>query len=185
MFLLGTDNYFEIVDHANLDFSASENFTLMVAGRTYDVSPDEDHVLVFKKDNLTTSAGYGLYLESADDTAKFLIADGTLDDEDATPNLTAGNAFVVVGVKNETDDDIEAFLNGVGSGSPTTDSTTVGFANALPVRIGATSNTAANFADLEIHSVVKWREALSDTDVITAANELFGSSGGLLLLRVG
>lgn len=183
--LLGTDDYFEVPDHADLDVTASDAFTLMVWARLYDTSPDEDQILVGKKDDLTTSAGYTLYVESADATAKFLIADGTADDEDPTANLTVGQAFVITGVKNETDDDIESFLDGTG-GSAVTDSTTNTLANALTFNIGASSNaTPANYFDGEIFAVAFWNEALSDADVTAAGLELQANSGSLLLLGVG
>ncbi len=190
LFLYGTNDYHEIADHANLDFagpdSTAEPFTLLVVGRHYDVSPAADSVLVFKKDNLTTSLGYGLYVEAGDDTAKFLIGDGTLDDEDASPNLTAGQTFVVAGVRNVTDDDIEAFTDGVGSGSAVTDSTTTTLANAFPLRIGATSNSAASFLDGEIMAVVLWREALTDADLLLVSQQLLSSNpSNLMLLGVG
>ena len=172
LWLLGGNDHLEVADDAGLDVTASDAATLMVWGRIYDTSPDEDQVLVGKKDNLTTSAGYTLYVESADATAKFLIGDGSLDDEDPTPNLTVGQGFVITGVKNETDDDIESFLDGTG-GSAVTDSTTATLANALAFNIGASSNaTPASYLDGEVFAVVFWNVALSDADVAKAGREL-------------
>jgi hypothetical protein len=184
-FTLTTDDYFEIADHANLDFAANESLTLLVIGQTDDVSPVADQILAAKKDNLTTSAGYALYLEAADDSAKFLIGDSAADDEDATPNLVASTLFTVAGVRDTTADDIEAFLDGTGSGSPVTDSTTLTIANALPLRIGATSNVASSFFEGVIAAVVLWREALTDTEIAAAGELLLGDTPKMLLLGVG
>jgi hypothetical protein len=184
-FTLTTDDYFEIADHADLDFAANESLTLLVIGQTDDVSPVADQILVAKKDNLTTSAGYALYLEAADDSAKFLIGDSAADDEDATPNLVASTLFTVAGVRDTTADDIEAFLDGTGSGSPVTDSTTLTIANALPLRIGATSNVAGSFFEGVIAAVVLWREALTDDEIASAGELLLGDTPKMLLLGVG
>jgi len=35
LFLLGTDDYFEVPDHANLDFAAGDSFTIAIALRQY------------------------------------------------------------------------------------------------------------------------------------------------------
>ena len=179
LFLLGTDDFFEVPDDAALDFATGDDFTGMVVGRSYDVSPSADSILLAKKDNLTTSAGYAIYLEAGDDTVKFLIGDATADDEDASPDLTAGQLFTVAGVRDAAgDNDIQAFFDGTGSGSAVTDSTADTLANAFPLRIGATSNTAASFFDGEIVAVALWSSALSDADVATARLEITAANDG-------
>ena len=142
MFLLTTDDYFEIADDAALDFGNTDDFSGIVIFRTNTVAAGDD-VLLAKKDNLTTSLGYVLLRSTA--AGKFIIADGTLDDDDTAGTIAIHTLASVGGVRNTTDDDIEAFKDGTGSGSATTDSTTTTLANAFPLRIGATSNTAASF----------------------------------------
>ncbi|MDK1103793.1 MAG: hypothetical protein QGD93_09295 [Actinomycetota bacterium] len=167
-----TDDYFEIADHADLDFAANEAFTIMAVIRSSTIGAG-NAVLVGKKDDLTTSAGWSLYRATA--AATVLIGDGSADDTDAASSLVARTAATVAGVRNISDDDIEAFLDGTGSGSPTADSTMATLANALPLRIGATSGTATSFFDGEIMAVALWRSALTDSEIVEAGDALKGT----------
>ena len=164
-FLYTTNDYHEIADSADLDFSGSEDLTTMVMFRTHTVASGSD-VLLAKKDNLTTAAGYALVRNTA--TGQGIIADGTADDDDTVATVAVHTRHTLAMVRNTTDDDVEVFLDGVSSGSPTTDSTTVTLANALPLRIGATSGTAANFLEGEVGAVAGWRRALTADEVLAA-----------------
>ncbi len=181
MWLLTTSDYLEVTDHADLDFIASDDFTVMAVARTNTVAAGQD-VLVAKKDNLTTSAGYVLSRSTA--TSEGILADGAADDNDTVATVSVDTLHVFATVRDTAADTIEAFLDGVGSGSATTDSTTVTLANALPLRIGATSGTAASFFEGVITDVVVWREALSAAHVLQAGNELTGGASDFLLLKV-
>lgn len=164
--LLTTDDFFEIPDDAGLDFAAGDSGTWMVMFRTNTVAAGSD-VLMSKKDDLTTSAGYALVRNAA--TGQGIIADGTLDDDDTVATIAVHTLHTLAMVRNTTDDDIEVFLDGVGSGSATTDSTTVTLANALVQRLGATSGaTPANFFEGVIGADAGWRQALTDTEVLEA-----------------
>ncbi len=165
MFLLTTDDYFEVADDAALDFGNTDDFTVVAVFRTHTVAAGTD-VLVAKKDNLTTSLGYALTRATA--TAQGIIADGTLDDDDTVATVAIHTVHTAAFVRNTTGDDIEAFLDGTGSGSATTDSTTTTLANAFPLRIGATSNTAASFLEGNIIAVAVWASALTDIQVADA-----------------
>ena len=182
--LLTTDDYIEIADDAGLDFSGSEDLTMMVMFRTNTVASGSD-VLLAKKDNLTTAAGYALVRNTA--TGQGIIADGTADDDDTVATVAVHILHTLTMVRNTTDDDVEVFLDGVSSGSPTTDSTTSTLANALPLRIGATSGTAANFFEGQIGAVAGWRSALTAAEVLAARTALTvgAGGGGMLLLDVG
>ena len=134
-------------------------------------------VLVAKKDNLTTSLGYALTRATA--TAQGIIADGTLDDDDTVATVAIHTTHTAAFVRDTTGDDIEAFLDGTGSGSATTDSTTTTLANAFPLRIGATSNTAASFLEGVVVAVAVWSSALTDTQIADANTLLtVGGPGG-------
>lgn len=168
--LLTTDDFFEIPDDAGLDFAAGDAGTWMVMFRTNTVAAGED-VLLSKKDDLTTSAGYALTRSTA--TGKGIIADGTLDDDDTVATVAIHTLHTLAMVRNTVDDDIEVFLDGVPSGSATTDSTTATLANALVQRLGATSGaTPANFFEGVIGADAGWRFALTDADIVQAHNLL-------------
>lgn len=165
MWLLNTNDYFEVADSASLDFGNTDSFTVMATFRTRTVASGSD-VLVAKKDNLTTSLGYALVRNTTN--SQGIVADGTLDDTDEKVTIAVHTIHTAAFVRNTTDDDIEAFLDGVGSGSATTDSTTTTLANAFPLRIGATSDTAASFLEGEICAVAVWASALTDIQIADA-----------------
>ena len=171
--VLTTNDELEVADDAGLDFAAADNMTVMAVFETNTVASGSD-VIVAKKDNLTTSLGYALVRATA--TAQGIIADGTLDDDDTVATVAVHTLHTAAFVRNTTDDDIEAFLDGTGSGSATTDSTTTTLANAFPLRIGATSDTAASFFEGDIAAVAIWRSALTDAEILEAHGAL--SAGG-------
>jgi hypothetical protein len=181
-FALGTDDYFEVADDARLDFGATDPFTVLNVFRTYDRTPVADMALLCKKDNLTTAAGYALYNDTGGDV-RFLIADSVADDEVDTPAITDGALVGVAGVRDVVADDIEGYLDGVASGAPVADSTTLTLANALPLRIGATSGVAGSFADIEWVGSAIWDSVLTGEELIQAALELQGQSFDALRSR--
>lgn len=174
-FFFSTDDYVEVADDAQLDFGASDPLTVVAVVRPYTVAAGSD-VIVAKKDDLTTAAGWALVRASS--AGQLVIADGTADDDDTAGTLVAHTASSIAGVRNVTDDDLEAFVDGAGSGSPTTDSTTATLANALPMRIGATSGTAANFFEGGIAAIAVFNAELTDYQVGVASNVLSGVRSG-------
>jgi hypothetical protein len=174
MFLLGTDDYFDIADDDALDFGALDDLTLMVAFRGVPVDTGSESFLVSKVAR-SLEAGYNLAWAANIEQLLGRIQDGVVDLQDASADLAARQFEAVVStlVRDVTgDDDIEMFIDGVGSGTPTADTSTQSLASAHTFRIGA-NPTPLRFYDGEIHAVVLWREALSDADVVLAGDELF------------
>ncbi len=168
--LLTTNDYWEIPDDGNLDFSGSEDLTVMVMFRTNTVASGSD-VLLAKKDDLTTAAGYALVRNAAN--GQGIIADGTADDDDTVTTVAVHTLHTLTMVRNTVDDDIEVFLDGVASGSATADSTTSTLANALVQRLGATAGaTPANFFEGVIGADAGWRSALTAAQVLEAHQRL-------------
>lgn len=181
MFLLATNDYFKIPDHASLNFAADEDLTLMVTGRLNVASAGQG--LVTKKTISTSPAGWVMTAFAGNFWAN--VADGAVGSSETIPEAALQTAFVAAFVRNTTDDDVEVFKDGVGSGSPTIDGTTTTLANANAVFIGA-SVGPIQFLNGEIHAVAIWREALSDTDVAATGDELiFGEPHEFLLLGAG
>ena len=170
LFLGGTDDRMEVADHADLDFAADESFTIVYAGRTYDPTPAADQVLIAKKADLATGVGYALYIDTTG-TVNALIADGTNSSEDTIAGLAAGETFVVALRRDVGADELEVFLDGVGSGSPTTDATTATLANALDLFIGSISG-GGSYLDGSKFGAAVFAEALSDADIASAGSEL-------------
>lgn len=185
LMLLGTDDYFEILDDAQLDFAAGDDFTVMAWGRNYDWAAVQMMVAKKVAGPGATDAGYHL-LSNAIGASRLSIADGAVQANIAGPLMTDGQAAILAGVRNTGNDDIEAFTDGTGSGSPASDVTTVTLANAEVMRIGARSGIADDFFDGEIFAVAIWREALSDADVVTTEIEVASIHlNELMLLGVG
>ena len=166
MFLLGAGDYFSIPDHADLDFAGGDDFTVMAAGRFYDNTPASSGQLVNKRRS-GASEGYQLSNHTSA-PIRFLIGDGPTTSIDDSPNPTNGQAFVVAGRRDTTADEVEAFLDGIGSGSPATDMTTASLANADPLLIGARTFDLDEALDGEIHAVALWRSALTNTQIVEA-----------------
>jgi hypothetical protein len=158
-------SYFEVADHADLDFATSDSFTIAACGRVPDVTPAAASVLIGKKDDLTTAIGPSLYLDT-DSKVKFVIDDGTNPPVTAeSAAISAGLAFTASGVRNATGNTLQVFINGVASGASVADTTTGTLANARPLRIGA--NSAATPGSFLTGGVFGWAvlgSALDATD---------------------
>jgi hypothetical protein len=174
MFYLHTDDFFEVADHANLDFGLSDDLSLMAVTRNIN-DPSATGSVICKKDSTGSGdAGYNLVAHLSD-YYLYQQSDGTNQSSNATADFGAGGVESTGGaVRNTTDDDYEAFLNGTGSGSPTTDTSTGTLANARPLRMGANSNsTPAGYVNYQYFvAAAVFREALSDNDVYGAHLEL-------------
>lgn len=169
LFLLGTDDYFEIADHANLDFAETDSFTVCVCARVYGTTANT--VYIAKKTDLTTAAGYSLDRGAGGLNPVFTIADGTNDDTDVAPVISAGIFTMVAGRRDVTADAIEGYKNGTGSGSATTDSTTATLANASVLRIGGLSGGGSEIG-MEILGWALFREALSALQLAKVATAM-------------
>ena len=168
-FLLFTDDYFEIADAAGLDFAETDPMTIVAVVKLHGTTADQ--AIVAKKSNLTTAAGY-LLDRGTSNAIEYTIADGTLDDLDVAASISQDAFHVIAGVRNVGRDDVEIFVDGLGTGSPTTDSTTVTLANAFALRIGRLADAGTGYLDGELVAVLIFREALSVRDLRRLNREL-------------
>lgn len=169
MFWHDTNALITFPDDPALDFDpTSDVWTYGIGFRTYDTSPGADAALMAKKANFTTGDGYALYLESADATAKGVIADGANSDTDISGNLTAGKAHTLI-VRFDGSE-TEIFLDGTGGG-PTATSLAADAANALKLTIGSISG-GGSYGQFEWWSACVIPLALSDGEIGTGSNTL-------------
>jgi hypothetical protein len=178
-FMLGADNYFLVADHANLDFALADDFTIAAVYRPA-VNPHAtaDGFLISKGDPVS-GTGYGLWHEATTGPPVAAIRDGTnaVTDQHGT-NVVAGQLHTIVGVRDAAgDDDLQVYLDGVASGSPTTDSTTATLANAVDLILGAGSAGAAGWADGLFAGWAVFDSVLSDAEIARLQDELLGVSG--------
>ena len=166
--LLGTDNYFEVANHPDLDFAVGDSFTVVWAGRLYDTSPDESHGLMSNSGSL---GGQGWNLYQATNTFTIWRLDDTnVDIQSAFNGFTNGEAIVVTGRRDVSADQISISHAGV-VGDTDDDTTTATIANVNAAFIGSTA-VPANFYDGEFFAAAVFREALSDDEVREVGIEL-------------
>ena len=140
----------------------------------YDVTPAADMVLIAKKADLTTGAGYACYIDTTG-VPQCIIADGTLTTVASGPALTDGQRHVIAVVRDTTADTITVYTDGV-AGAPVTDTTTATLANADAMRLGRLSGAGTNYFDGEDASNAVWREALTDAEVAAAGEAILGNT---------
>ncbi len=170
MFILHTNDYLEVADHDDLDFAADESFTMMFGYREYNT---KNFSVIMAKKNSTgnSTAGYMIWTEGDNDT-KFHVAGGGAGGSDQGTDVVVGTAMILGGIRDVVADEIEFYTDGVGSGSPPADGSTATIANSVTLRFGTESDGGGNFMAGEIHSGAIWREALTATEALAAANLL-------------
>ncbi len=162
VWLFGSDDYMEIADHADLDFGASDSFTVLAVARFHAATPGE-RFLVAKR-NATPAANVGWLLQRFSDNSYYTdIGDGSVRAVDGQVAGSLGGLDVVAGVRDTTIDKVYTYVAGT-STTQTTDGTTTTLANALPVRIGCASSSATGI-DMELYAVAVIRKALSLAEI--------------------
>ena len=160
VWLLGTDDYFEIADNALLDFGASDSFTVMAVARRWGTTTG---ALIGKKVALAdNSAGYAIYNDSNWATR---YADGSAEGVTFSP-VVSGSLVAVAAVRNVSADTVTLYLNLTpGTGGSTNDPTTGSLANSEAFRIGRLSGIGTTYIDAEVYAVLLFRRALTVAEI--------------------
>ena len=178
VFSLAVNDAIQVADDAALDFGTTDDFTIMLVGRTYRfVSGD---AFIDKSGGFGASdQGYRLFETSTSGAPKFEVASGVAEDSITGPTVQGiGIKYVVAGVR-DAGTNINAFADGV-AGTPVTDNSH-DLATALDLHAGKLTG-GANFREAELFAWAVWAEALSDADVIAAGNEFSAAGANTLLL---
>lgn len=172
-FLLGTDDYLETADHADLQFGLMDSLTVLQLLRF--TTAGTAGPFLAKCDNLARQ-GYSIEKAVTDIFACRIEDSGGHESQDLTADLTDQTGYLkAIGlVRNTMADTVEAYVDGVGTGSPTTDASTDGIDAGDNLVIGSTANHGA-FQDFEFVGAAIFRSALSAEDLVAAANELMGN----------
>lgn len=171
-FTFDGSQYFAIADNALLDFGLSDSFTVLVDAETSDVTPGSYMPMAGKQLTLGAgNAGYLLYLQT-DGNLYAYIADGSAASFDAVGGPTNDSRFAGALRRSVPADQVEAFFDGTGSGSPSTDGSTATLANSQPFTIGTKGAKTTHFFTGKIYNVAVWPSALSGDDLAAAASEL-------------
>ena len=177
MFLLTTDDYFDIPFAAGLDFAEVDDFTIMVYSRIWTAAASGDrfvhHInangIQMSLTNIGGNVGGRLRLEGA-----------TTQTNTNGAELVDFQAFVIAG-RRDASGSPHLFTDGV-AGSAGTDSTGT-LEDPSDFFIGGSSTSG--YIEGEIFAIVLWRKALTDDEVADAATLLSSTSVGSRFVLLG
>jgi hypothetical protein len=170
VWVLGTDDYMEVPDSADLDFGASDDFTILAVVRKW-ANAATTPILFKRTNDLNGSAGWNLYtLSTGNAVAKMSDATNVVLPVRA---YTAGALSVIGGVRDVTADTLTTYVDGTGTSA--SDTTTATLANSEPLRVGRYSG-GSTYGDFEFIAGAVWRRALTAAEV-TALTTYFTTRG--------
>jgi hypothetical protein len=163
VWLLGTDDYFEIADNALLDFGASDSFTAMIVARQWGTPTTQ---ALLSKTDLTDSTmlGYAIFNNGTpqganrfgDGTNRQLVSDGM--------SIVLADLKLRAMVRNTAADNHLSYI-GTTAGATGTDTTTGTLSNSLPLRIGRLSGAQTSYAEMEVVAVLLFRRDLTAAEI--------------------
>lgn len=166
--LNGSNQYFTITNHADLNFGATDDFT-MVAVVTSDGLAGGDCCLA--KGDFSSGGFYTLYVNASGVNAR--DDDGTNFAQDIKSGAVAGVRHAMAMRRDATANELEAFLDGTGSGTPTTDNTgDLTSTAALELGRWILGGTPDNYLQGALYAVGIWRAALTDAEIGQAGSDL-------------
>lgn len=170
-FLLHTDDYLEIANHADLNFAANESFSVAVFFRAYGNDADFDRIVGHR--GLGGGASPAGWYVSWDATGKirFAVTDATnAAHVFSSSSMRDGTLKVAVG-RRTAGVELSVFDNGQG-GTAASDTTTGSLDSSMVLRIGANAAAApGSYSDAEFYGLALFREALSDADILRLQQE--------------
>jgi hypothetical protein len=170
VWLLGTDDYFEVPDNSYLDFSGTEDFSLIAVMRSKATAGTNDAIIAKKANTTNTTQGWALTNGSSTALAPdFQVGDGAAGATASGGSRTNGALTVLAAVRNITSDNLTVYVNG-SAGSPVTDATTTTSANSEVLRIGRLSGAGTEYSDMELMAAAVFRRVLTATEVTTITN---------------
>jgi hypothetical protein len=171
VWLLGTDDFFEVADNALLDFDAGDSFTVIAVVRQW-ATPTNFGRYVSKK----SSGLFGWEFASSGTTiapVMFIVDATATSASNATrPTFTSGSTAALAIVVDRSAQTIRAALNGTLSATSST-SAVGSLANSDSLRIGGLSSGAGN-QDFELLAVAVFRRALTAGE-LTAIAAYYGA----------
>lgn len=171
VWLLGTDDYFEIADGQGLlDFGQGDDFSLLVIARSWWAQGTSDTLLAKTGTTLASAQGYALANGSSDGfTTAGRLGDGVTGATADASLRPVGTRQAVLLVRDTNLDTLTAYRNLI-AGTPVTDPTTGTSANTSVVRIGRLSDIGAEYLDAEIQAAAVWRRKLSTAEIAAVLN---------------
>lgn len=174
-FVAGESDYMRTADHADLDFAASDSFTVAIAFKVA-APPAAACAWLSKKTSVgtgATNAGYSLQTATSGTGLAFRCCDAAvIPAASKTAALDNDVPLLGAGVRDVTADTLTAY-RGSGAGTPVTDTTTATLANTVDFTIGASGSAVPDgFASMTFYGAAVFRRALTAAELATLANEL-------------
>ena len=142
----GTSDFFQVADHADLDFGINDSFSVVFVGYNT-ANPAQNEWALSKQLSFGVHAGYGLMLVS-NGSGRFWIGDGTIGSSSAFPSsddLPHNTIFDLGGLRDGTAGDDEVSWTHAGTEhDATTDATTASLANGNDLRLCGDVNAPAS-----------------------------------------
>ncbi len=163
MFLLSTDDFFKVPDHAGLNFVQADSFTLMVVSKQ-SFAPTGNDRLIDKRG----TEGYVLGFTST--KSQFFLDAATTDQDLSTGDFGAVNTLqTITGVR---DAGVTSALFLDGGGKVSTADLSVGSLTTTDVFYIGANTGSSGFYEGAIVAVAVWRSALTDVEVLEARDHL-------------
>lgn len=177
LWLLGTDDYFEVADNSYIDFTGTESFSLVAVMRSLATAGTNDAIIAKKADTTNTTQGFSLTNGASTALAPaFQVGDGSVGATAVGGSRTNGATTVVAAVRNVGSDNLLVYVNGT-AGSAVTDATTTTSANSEVMRIGRLSGAGTEYNDTQIMAAAVFRRVLSADEISTITNYYLGRYG--------
>jgi hypothetical protein len=174
VWLLGTDDFFEVADNPLLDFDQGEDFTLLSLVRVWDFQGTNDTLMAKSSSTTTAAAGYGIASGATNPlTTTARLGDGSTGASVSTLARVPSRLVAVWAWRDTATGLLHVALNN-DAGSSTADLTTGNSANSLALRLGALSGVASEFLDAELKSTAIWRRKLTAAER-AAVNTYYGT----------
>jgi hypothetical protein len=164
--------YITIPDHANLDIGASDDATVVLVYRLYDLYVGTHDRLLFKKSvSGSSGVGWGM-MRTLNDYVQGLLSDGTTQVTDQKQTVvTARERHISAMVVNRTADELTTWLDATEENSPGTPGTTD--ANTTDDVLVMAQTNAGNRGHGVVMAVAFWTRALSDAEIAGLEDEFF------------
>jgi hypothetical protein len=166
VWLLGTDDFFEVADNDLIDFGSTDSFTAWAVVRQWG-TPTSFGRYIAKRDS--SGAGWVLTTNGTAQTTFVQLSDGT--NSPSTTSTTTRTAGALSLVSMRVDRSTQTVGPGInGTLDATVSTSAVGsIANALTMRIGRAAGSATGYQDFELIAAGVHRRALSATELAQIA----------------
>jgi hypothetical protein len=166
VWLLGTDDFFEVADNALLDFGAGDDFTVVAVVRQWG-TPTNNGVYVNKRDAVAPNTGYRFQSSGTSLAVGAGLDDGPNFVSALTSAVSAGTVVSVGLVVDRSAQTVRSFANSTLSSTASV-SAVGSLENSFPFRIGAIQG-GVNHQDFECLAVAVFRRALTAAELSTIA----------------